>query len=266
MDIKDIKRVDIPFTLYDFFGYLLPGLTFGALSFLSFDLPKMFGYTSDMLLGTKPTTPSLLLFAIIKLFDKSPFFISVLAIVISYVLGHIISSLSSLLFERFIVRGLISYPADNMFQLRRRTHPFFRNYRRSYTEEFIQRFRQEFESQFRISLSDAHDVFWITFEFVAHNTPSVFARSMYFLNLYGFSRNLSMAFLASAVFLLSYEVTHSLTISWLLIGIYTVIAFTLFWNYLKLLRRLNDEVFRGFYAFVSTSIPRTSTQGRRKQK
>lgn len=254
MDIKDIKKVEVPFTLYDFFGYLLPGLTFGALLFLSFDLPKAVEYARHTILGLEPKpTFSFLLSDIIKLLDQSPFFISVLAIVIAYILGHIIASLSSFLFEKIVVLNWLSYPTENMFQLKERKHPFFPNYRRGYTKKFIKSFRKHFESSFGIPLKNPNDVFWITFEFVAHNCPSAFARSMHFLNLYGFSRNLSMTFLSAAVFLLSYEIANGLMINWLFLSIYTAISFSLFWNYLRLFRRLNDEVFRGFYSFVSSS-------------
>jgi hypothetical protein len=268
MDIKDIKRVEVPFTLYDFFGYLLPGLTFGALTFLSFDLPKAVEHARHTILGIGPKpTFSFLLSDIVGIIDLSPFFISVLIIVIAYILGHIIASLSSLLFERVVVLNWLSYPAENMFPLKERKKPFFfRNYRRAYSEQFVSNFRTHFESRFGIPLKNPSDVFWLTFEFVAHNCPSAFARSMHFLNLYGFSRNLSMSFLSAAVFLLSYELAYSLDINWLFLTVYTTISFSLFWNHLKLLRRLNDEVFRGFYSFASTDVHRSVPRERRKRK
>ena len=105
------------------------------------------------------------------------------------------------------------------------------------------------------------DIFWLCFEFVAHNCPTAFARATHFLNLYGFSRNLSMVFFFSALVLLSFELLEGMRLHLSISIVYALTAFFLFWNYLKLLRRLNDEIYRAFYSFASTGAIYYDKQG-----
>ncbi|PJZ81300.1 hypothetical protein CH359_09495 [Leptospira meyeri] len=74
---------------------------------------------------------------------------------------------------------------------------------------------------------------------------------MHFLNLYGFNRNISYSFLLSAIcssILLNYR---GYPIPFLIPLVLTIGSIPFYWNYLKLLRRLNDETFRAFYVFAN---------------
>ncbi|MGB9694038.1 MAG: hypothetical protein ACPLYF_04270 [Fervidobacterium sp.] len=255
MEFPKFKTVQIPFTLYDFFGYLLPGITFGALMLLSFDLPNAIQLVTEKVLGHRTdSSPSFLFMDFISLLHKSPWFISLFGLLISYIIGHVIAALSSYFLERIFVQAWLKYPTENMFQLNEKKKKWlFKNFRRSYTSEFVERFKSQFELFFNLPISNSNDTFWITFSFIAHNCPSTFARATHFLNLYGFSRNLSMTFLLSGLVLFIFELIYTQPLQWLIIISYIAISITLYWNYLKLLRRLNDEIYRGFYAFVTSS-------------
>ncbi|KPL00231.1 MAG: hypothetical protein AMJ91_05060 [candidate division Zixibacteria bacterium SM23_73_3] len=255
MEFPKIKAVPIPFTLYDFFGYLLPGITFGALIIFSFDIREAVHLVTNKILGEADISHYPFLFKdFILLLHESPWFISLFGLLVAYLLGHVLAALSSYFVERLLVQSWLKYPTENMFGLSGKKKVFFfRNFRRSHSPNFIAQFKSQFETHFKIPLSSPNDIFWITWSFVAHNCPIAFARSSHFLNLYAFSRNLSMTFLMAALLLFVFELFSCLTVHWLLILLYCLIAVILYWNYLKLLRRLNDEVYRSFYAFVTGS-------------
>jgi len=252
MNLNEIKNVKIPFTLYDIFGYLIPGLTFLILLLLSYDIPKaieliVLKISEETITKTYP----FIFIEIVSSIQMSPIFITAFIILVSYIVGHIIAVFASLIFERFIVEKYLNYPTANLFSGKSpKWNLFFPKYRRSYGNEFIEQFNISFKKQFGIPPEDPNDIFWISFEFVANHCPNAFARSIHFLNLYGFSRNLSMSFLLSSMTLTIVWFSYDIPLSMLQISIYIFISIFLFWNYLKLLRRLNDEVYRGFYSHI----------------
>jgi hypothetical protein len=130
----------------------------------------------------------------------------------------------------------------------------FRKYVRPYSTAFRLEFASCFSNRFG-GAAEPSDRFWLCFEYVAYHCPVAFARAMHFLNLYGFNRNISFALLFSAFvsfFLLwarDYPLPCLVPVGLLLASI------PFYWNYLKLLRRLNDEVFRAFF-FHARSYPR----------
>lgn len=267
MDISQFRKVKIPFTLYDLFGYLLPGITFGSLFIFSYDAPKAFDLIKENIADSSfRQDHTYLLNDLSELLHQSPFLISVLGLLLAYIVGHILAAFSSYFLERVLVQTWLRYPTENMFKLRpNRKVRVFRNFRRPYTSTFIEQFKVRFESIFKLPLSSSNDIFWITFEFVALNCHAAFARSIHFLNLYGFLRNLSMTFLMSAIVLLGFNIGGGSAIHWSIISSYIVASIMLYWNYLKLLRRLNDEVYRGFYAFVTSREQVAATHNTEKQ-
>lgn len=244
--------------MYDFFGYLLPGFTFGILFLNSGDLVLMFdklvvsyGGQSEKLLY-KPVMPQIL-----EMINHSLFLGILITIVGAYIAGHILSSLSSLFLERLVVERIFKFPADNLF--RRSNKPmsiwkryWFPKYRRPYNADFQKIFLATFTKRFNIEQPQAHEIFWLSFEEISLRAPAAFARSTHFLNLYGFSRAMAMAFLLAAICLSLISTLSDFSLPPLLVISYLILSFLMFWNYLKLLRRLNDEVFRAFYT-ISTS-------------
>lgn len=258
MEVPVPSKIQIPFTLYDLFGYFLPGITFAALSLLALDFPRL---THAIFLAQQQPNNSefkiTILPEFIQILHYSPWFVSGLCLLISYVIGHIIAAGSSFSLERMLVRNCLGYPTDNMLGLS--TKPtvlpswVFKTFRSGYSQDFLSKLQKEFTTRFNLNFTNAHDIFWTTFEYVAHNCPATFARALHFLNLYGFSRNLSMTFLCCGMSLFAFECAYNLSIHWWVIAGYIIVASFFFWNYLKLFRRLDDEVYRGFYAYIVTS-------------
>jgi hypothetical protein len=126
----------------------------------------------------------------------------------------------------------------------------FPGYFRPYTHSFKQLLRARMKGEFGAELEDNHDTFWLAWSFVCANSPVAYRRSTHFLELYGFSRNMSMSFLLlvpSTWFALWTNAMNGYVWS---IGA-SVAAWLLFVNYTKLLRRLNDEVYRAFVVTAS---------------
>ena len=245
-----MKTIKSPFTLYDFFGYLFPGITFGL---LSLPCPHFREICSDFY-------SSLNVFGL-----KSNWALMILTIVVvGYIVGHVIAALSSLLLERLIVEKFLRYPTDNLFfATPGKKKNLFPKFRSAYSKEFQQSFKSRFVETFKLDFVHPADIFWCSFEYVALHCNEAFLRSLNFLNLYGFSRNLSMAFLLGG--LLSFVLHHIVPVNepsiiWSYIFVSLIISVFMFWNYLKLLRRLNDEVFRAFYAHSVLNSPVVETQ------
>lgn len=96
-------------------------------------------------------------------------------------------------------------------------------------------------------------MFWISFSYISLHHPIAYKRATHFLELYGFSRNMSMSFVFISLLPIFPHWNNDFIASWILSTVSLFIAFILFVNYTKLLRRLNDEVFRGFYVCVESS-------------
>lgn len=191
--------------------------------------------------------------------------------VVSYIFGHIIAAVSSFTFEKLILHALLKYPtnrlfpdisADSKFQSwkpRRLTklfksfaqfmgrQCFFRNYLQPYSPDFQQKVETQFEKIFEFKISDSHDLFWLCWCYVAAKSPIFHRRLMHYVDLYGFSRNMSFSFLILAALPLRpfgfWMINLNMAFwSWSCLGI----SFIMFVNYTKLLRRTNDEVYRAF--------------------
>lgn len=245
-----INNLTLPFTLYDFFGYLLPGIVFWMTIILSLDATRI---SYSFLNSDTPLNllEKLIIFSQFEGILKTyPWFISATSLLVAYISGHLIASISSLIGERFFVEFILGYPAHILFNEQKTGFwPFLiRKYFRPYSEDFKNKFQERFKSKFDLNNPTSSDYFWLSFEYVAQNCPNAFARSMHFLNLYGFNRNISYAFLLSALFSLFILTSRNYPIPCLVPFILLLGSVPFYWNYLKLLRRLNDEVFRAFYS------------------
>jgi len=269
MQIPVMRTGKIPFTMYDFFGYLLPGTFFYLLAVAPYDGYGILQVIGQRISGQIPDFGYKFLIAdfVSRLLHESPIFFSALALLIGYITGHVIAALSSLILERVFVEKYLQYPATNMFELEgKRSLPkiFFGKYQRGYSEDFRVGYKEKFERTFTIPFGNPNDIFWLSFEFVAHNCPAALSRAVHFLNLYGFARNLSMTFVLGGVPLLVFllfRVLPGIASTWFTLLVFVsflLLALVFFWDYLKLLRRLNDEVYRGFYAWSGVKTAMSS--------
>ncbi len=277
MGLSDFRYVRVPFTLYDLFGYLLPGIFFFALFPITYDAGSAMNLAADYIRNQTvrgDTTNHFFLLQFVGLVHQSPWLLAAYFLLVSYLLGHVIAALSGLLLERLGVEKFLKYPAANMFGLR--THEgfietttfallkkipqwdsvkqfIFRNYRRPYSQEFIDRFKNKYVERFKVAPNNPSDVFWLCFAFTSQNCPATFERASHFLNLYGFARNLSMMFFAFSIVMIGFEWSKGLHINCWVESAYLLLGIGFFWQYLKFFRRLNDEVFRGFVSYTSVT-------------
>jgi len=229
MEEKRISRIE--FWPYDIFGYLLPGLiASAALICCNSSLQRLCS----------------------TLVKDNEFYVAIAIAISAYLIGHLIAALSSLFLERIIVRHTMKYPTERMFDRSKagtRKAWFYTSYSRPYSKEFIDLVDRKFMEVYGVIPSDVHDRFWMAWSYITLHHPPAFRRSTHFLELYGFARNSSMSLLISAFYPVLFHSSWNADISplaWVIV--LSASSLVMFMNYLKLLRRDNDEIFRGFVA------------------
>lgn len=122
----------------------------------------------------------------------------------------------------------------------------FPGYFRSYSKEFRESILKKFKNRYPELNKNTHDLFWVCFSWISINHSTVYRRATHFLELYGFSRNICRSFILIAFLPLLPQWTGFIS-GWILSITSIAVSLIMFINYTKLLRRLNDEVYRGFY-------------------
>jgi len=243
------------FTLYDFLGYFLPGaalIIMICVSHFMYDILLLFKLNNE----TVESTNALLF--LMKQIAQNWVVWLVIGIVTTYLIGHIIAGLSSMILEKWLVGNVLHYPTNNMLIPKRGKNRTFWNiimgYRGSMGNETVRIFRNIFEKRYgkegkNLLDHDIFNVFSICFASMKENNSVTYERVMNYVSSYGFSRNASMAFLIAAIIgvILMFTKVH-----WFVICFYFVtmiiFSFFMFRQYLKFFRRVNDEV---FFQFIS---------------
>lgn len=104
----------IPFDLYDFFGYLFPGL-------------MVFIYVVLFEIFTFPDSQSAFTKSVDFVRDLPWFlglFLAVASILFIYVVGHFVGALSSIGFDRILMEGIYGYPVVSLLQLTRQRRQY----------------------------------------------------------------------------------------------------------------------------------------------
>lgn len=121
MENSSLSNIKIPINAYDLFGYLIPGLTFVVSSFL-FEYYLLHRIDTSTIEGVfhKPfyTLAELVFFnGIADNWILSAFTIIVI-ICMLYVVGHILSSISSLFIDRILVSKGYGYPYEYLLNFK----------------------------------------------------------------------------------------------------------------------------------------------------
>ena len=110
MDKQDSveQNVRIPYDFYDFFGYLLPGVVFSSALAL-----YLIVHRHEKIVELVNLIPQ-------SIRDKNSWIIItfMLALGWTYVIGHIIATASSMIFDRFMMRKTLGYPYEFLLDLR----------------------------------------------------------------------------------------------------------------------------------------------------
>jgi len=206
----------IPFTVYDFFGYLASGFL------IILGLPSL-----PAQLQVKPDNMQL----------SSWIFI----IIITYVMGHILSSLSKWLYELIILRTFLKVPCINL--LRPNESRTLKVIFPEYFNAFPKRIREDILKDRCAEINKPTDeeikaLYDEAYSYVKTDKEAL-SRLDTFLILYGFCRTISMALLILGVVFLSKGN--------LLAGIAGVcLAIIMFLRYLKFIRQHSYELFLSY--------------------
>lgn len=208
----------IPFSVYDFFAYLSSGAVWVV--------------TADYVLGT----------GLLNQKEITPVF-GITLIIFAYVCGHIVAHFSSFIMEHLLVGRLLKRPASILIGETPRWRVFtrlFPNYFRPLPEQTQIRVKDQAEARCAKSMGEA--LFLHAYPVVSSNS-AIQARLDDFRNQYGFARNMSFAFIVSAItiFIAHRLAYHPVRLRWALLSAFTGV--TLFYRYLKFFRQYSYELF-----------------------
>ena len=220
---------NIPFSVYDFFGYLSAGF----LTIIAFEYA---GGSTNVLHAEHTVAFG---FAII---------------VFAYMVGHIIAHLSSVVFESWLVRKVLKPPEYHLLKTEADTTltgKLFPGYFTPLPKDSQSRIIKKAE---KYGISSFRRAFFFHCHTIVKKDSASLDRLNTFLNLYGFARNMAMALLLSATVLAISAVYHEFIYqsqekpNHLLC--YTVNAlitsFFMFLRYLKFFRIYTMEVFLNY--------------------
>jgi hypothetical protein len=212
----------LPFSVYDFFGYLACGAVVLAALIASF-----FG---DASFQTSPTLP-----------------VGFLLVIVVYVLGQIVANVAGDLIERRIVRKRFGTPTEVLMGSRTPS-----KYEARFFPGYFRALPLGVQAQVRARAGDREgDDLFLHCHAQMKSDLVVQARLDTFLNLYGFCRNTAMGtFLASACLLVGIVLGSAETGSvagpgwWLSLAALAISG--LFYRYLKFYRQYGFELFTSY--------------------
>lgn len=274
----DTTNYKQPLGLYDIFGYILPGFFFFSLFIVEFDGTKVIRHFFEN--GTTcgiadSNSYNLKYFLDFIYFDSSTtmgLITFLLFLVFCYLLGHIVASFSSFLSKQFVKRYL-KYPSENLFpdyskldntsksykalgriytRMKKISKGFTSiNYKKAFDEKFRIKFKNKIDEIFQYEVN-RNDYYWLTYSYICSKRPDLVKRIQHFVNLAGFARNVTGAFLLYIILrftLLWTFLNCGLDkASWIVLGTFTAVMGIMFWTYLRLHKRQAVDM---FYMFLS---------------
>lgn len=223
----------VPFSIYDFFGYLAAG----AIVIFAWALA-----TNAAWLHTKDV----------------PVIASVGLVLLGYLLGHTIAAVSSWLFEQQVVRRILG-PSEDILMNEYQMSDSLRSILPTYGKPLPEDIRNAVLAKARGEgiNSGGRALFLHCLSTIRHDSATA-ERLGTFLNLYGFSRNAALAcFISGALFLRSaLEHPHCCCehggkhdmILWSTLA--CVLGVFLFFRYLKFYRHYTQEVFLAYRVYT----------------
>jgi hypothetical protein len=210
--------VKIPFSVYDFFAIL----SSGAVVLMTVDYVWGLG-----ILERKEVGPVL----------------GIALVMLAYVTGHIVAHFSSFLFEYIIVARILKRPLALLLGEKPRWLVFvwiFPNFHRPFPENTQTRIREQATA--RGCTAEGEGLFLHAYSIMSAN-ERLQSRLDDFRTQYGFARNMSFAFLVSAIAIAAahFHGAHPVRLRWSLLAAFAAIS--LFYRYLKFLHQYSYELF-----------------------
>ena len=220
----------IPFSVYDFFGYLFPG------SLLLIAISYSMGGTS--LASSVPWVND----PVLRLYVLG---------MMSYIVGHIVAQCSGGICDRVMIDKVLKRPNQNLFR-----QSSDRDWRDQLFSKYVRPFDDATKSRI-LSLAHAQNMNQQNGESLflhawakVKKDKDTMERLTVFLSLYGFCRNTSFVFGVLAVVCVIHPPVHAT--AWF---ISVALAFlTLFYRYLYFLRRYAEEVFLTYASFEDPNV------------
>jgi hypothetical protein len=215
----------LPFTVYDFFGYLASGfLVLCAL---------VTGVAGPEVFDQAPSAP-----------------LTVLYIIIAYIVGHMVANVAGYLIERRLVRHGLGLPVEHLMGARADSGRF--RLVPGYHAALPAGTRERVLARAGVAgVTTTDEALFFHAHAVMKSEPTVQARLNTFLNLYGFCRNMTVALLVSAGILIAAELTgdldtgQDLAPGWW-IGGAGLGAVGMLYRYLKFFRQYGVELLTSF--------------------
>ncbi len=213
----------LPFSVYDFFGYLASGFVILAAADYAFD--------GGWLLRNKVAT----VFAVFW-------------IIVAYIIGHIVANAAGFVLERKIVREVLRSPEEILFEAPRKggwakIFPGFYDPLPAQTADRVLRIAKE-----KAGISEAGRGLFFHCQSVVQRDKAAGERLSTFLNLYGFCRNMSLALVIAAIVLVAGAGVrwyggqiHPRKFLWAAVAVVACVG--MFYRYLKFFRQYILEVF-----------------------
>lgn len=208
----------LPFSVYDFFAYLSSGIVW----LLTADYILGLGYLQKD--GVGPI-------------------LAVALILFAYVSGHLIAHFSSFIFEHLTVNRILKRP--NVILLGEKPYWIvfawiFPNYFCALPKDTQERVAAQAESR---GVNGTGEALFLHAYSIVSGISAVQARLDDFRNQYGFARNMSFAFVTSAIALIiaHFANAHPVHLRWALLSGFAGIV--LFYRYLKFFRQYSYELF-----------------------
>jgi hypothetical protein len=261
-------------TAYTIFGYLLPGFFLVALILFDFDVTKLLTYyvenkslTIEVFENKDYLTGYLLHFFSTGSFTDFKIIPFLVFLLFCYLLGHIISSFSSLFIERIILKHIFKYPSEILFSdpetktylwpWGKKRFRIFAGYHDTYSSEVITKLQTAVKSTFGIENVKNRDLYWLCYSYIITSRPYLAGRVHHFVNLFGFSRNITAVFILYPVLRLALFITVGAKytlIAGLMQVLYLLIAFMMFKNYTKLFKRQAKDIFNIFISIHCDNV------------
>lgn len=208
----------VPFSVYDFFAYL----SAGSILIVTGDYIWKFGLLTQ---------------------EKVNSILGIALIILAYVLGHIVAHFSSWILEYGIAKRLLKSPSESLFGAQPRWK-FLKQIFRAYHRELSPSTQERIDQQKKIR--NCHAAGESLFQ---HAYPLVTAIDRYqarldeFRNLYGFARNMSLAFFVASLLLFVAHWTgpNPARLRWAVLAL--VCSVSLFYRYLKFFWQYSFELY-----------------------
>lgn len=258
------KSISQSLNLYSVFGYLLPGFFLTTLFILDYDFCTIIRYYSkcNSLTVQELNAMNLKVHYIMNFFSTGTmtdfkFIPFIIYIFFCYLLGHLVSAFSSLILEKLIIKQLMGYPSTILVSGNPVTKKWlFGSYRRTLKPQIINEIKKTIKKTFDY---DVHkeDYYWLCYSYIITTRPYLASRIHHFVNLYGFSRNVTGALIIYLIcrffifFLLLGSAIDRFSI--LSMALMNIAAVSMFWNYLKLFKRQAVDIYYLFLAVHNDS-------------